>query len=69
MNKSYFVCPVVFGQENMLHVPFVGITSIGFITHPCPKNRLLRIVALSMSTRPVSGDAIRGIIVSPYGNS
>ena len=29
------------GEENMLNVPFVEITSTGFITDPCPKNRLL----------------------------
>ena len=32
------------GQGNRLHMPFVGITSTGFITDPCPKNRLLWIV-------------------------
>ena len=49
------------GQGNMLNVPFVGITSAGFITGPCHKNWLLWKVALS--------DAARGIIVSPYRNS
>ena len=29
------------GQENMLNLPFVEITSTGFITDPCPRNRLL----------------------------
>ena len=43
------------GQENMLNVPFVEIISTGFITDPFPNNRLLRIVALSVSVRPVSG--------------
>ena len=28
------------GQENMLNVPFVEITSTGFITDPCPRNQL-----------------------------
>ena len=40
-----------------------------FITDPCPKNRLLWIVALSVSVRRVSGVAARGKVVSPYGNS
>ena len=56
-------------QENMLNVPFVEITSIGFITYSCPKNRLLWIVALSVSARPFYDDAATGILVSPYRNS
>ena len=39
-----------------------------FFTDPCPKNRLLWIVALTVSTRPFHGDAARVIIVSPHGN-
>ena len=57
------------GQENMLYMLFVGITSTGFITDPCPKDRLLWTVALSVSAKPVSGDTARGIIVYPYRNS
>ena len=33
----------------MLKMAFVEITSTGFITNPCPKNRLLWIAALSVS--------------------
>ena len=53
----------VSGQENMLNVPFVEITSTGFITDPCPRNRLLWKLALSVSTTRISSDANRGIIL------
>ena len=39
------------------------------LTDTRPKNRLLCILALSFSTRLFTGNAVRGIIVSPYRNS
>ena len=37
----FVICLKSIGQENMLNVPFIEITSTGFIADPCPKNGLL----------------------------
>ena len=58
----------LFGQENMLNVPFLGITSTGFISD-VPRISYFEYSRYCFSARPFTGDATRGIIVSPYRNS
>ena len=56
------------GQENMLNVPFVGITSTGFIAD-VPRIGCYEELRYCFSVRPFTDDGVKGIIVSSYSNS